>query len=189
MEIKYDFLYQALNYLGFTGEDYELIDDGDQKPRINWWRSSKPVPTEAELLAAYTAYIDPANLVNDKLKTVIPDWEKTITGVRAKFITLIPGQEQIFKDKYEEAKLFVGDDNTNLSLIPLLIDEKEVMNETLLITANRIIQKYERWRVVVGEIEKMRMLGERKLRVSATPESVDTIFASLVKDINIKFNM
>lgn len=51
-------LHTAIKYLYPTADpltDYLLMDEGDNKPYIHKWNLPVPIPTQAELEAAYIA--------------------------------------------------------------------------------------------------------------------------------------
>lgn len=93
---------------------------------------------------------------------------------RLKMITPGEGQAMVYLLKREEAKTFLADPTTDLSLIPHVAKESEKLGLTLTEAAQRIVDQAEIWANLSSEIESERQRVKAEIKAATTVDEVLT---------------
>ena len=98
--------------------------------------------------------------------------DREVGEVRALFITISPGQELVYQQKYAEAvkvrdNLLLDDDD-----VPHLAAEAAFRKMKLSDLALLIIDKDRRWRTASSQIEVLRLDGKRSVAQAVSPAAI-----------------
>ena len=103
---------------------------------------------------------------------------------RLKFITDVPGQVEVYREKYEEAIDFLSSkQQVDYSHFPLLKLEANIMNLPMKNIAEFIIKKRVNWITKISIIESIRLSGKRRIDVCTSIRDVQTITGSVVHQL------
>ena len=100
----------------------------------------------------------PAIDYNDAVKKAKAKIDRAAGAVRLRYITDVPGQQAVYMQKLEQAKLFLDDNLVADDLIPYIIAEAEARNISKLAAAQLIIGIADFWNITVApKIEGVRI--------------------------------
>lgn len=95
---------------------------------------------------------------NESVKKAKSRIDRAAGAVRLRYITDVPGQQAVYMQKLEQAKLFIADNLVADNLIPYIIAEAEARNITNLAAAQLIIGIADFWNITVApKIEGIRI--------------------------------
>lgn len=95
---------------------------------------------------------------------------------RTRYITDVPGQQEVYIRKREQALAYVAAYELDPGAVPLpyIRDEAEATGETYGYVANLIIMLSNAWSLEIGpRIERVRLLGKRAIDEETTVEGVE----------------
>jgi hypothetical protein len=103
---------------------------------------------------------------------------------RLKFITDIPGQAEIYREKYEQAVDFLSSTNqVDYANFPLLRVEANILNLPMKNIAEIIIKKRMNWITKISAIEFIRLNGKQRIDVCTTAKEVQKVVGSIVHQL------
>jgi hypothetical protein len=94
---------------------------------------------------------------------------------RAKFITVIPGQEMTYAEKEREALAYLANPSPVPADYPMLVAEATATGVTLPELAAEVVQVAEDWRLVGSEIEGIRRGAIVAVQQATTTAEVDAV--------------
>lgn len=124
-----------------------------------------------------TEYVEPNILLDSSLeqaKQFADDKvEAAITEIRKKYISTLPGQENLYILKKEQALKFI-ENPENLSSLHYIKEEAEIFNVAPLEIANKILEKFQYWNTEINpKLESLRVFARHSINVSETNLEVE----------------
>jgi hypothetical protein len=98
----------------------------------------------------------------------------TVSNLRLKFITPLPGQEMVYMAKAAQAKDFLVDPNPDPNQYLLIYGEVGITAPDALGVAQVFQGKATAWTQIASAIETIRLTAERDINIASTNEAVDT---------------
>ena len=103
---------------------------------------------------------------------------ETIGKVRMRYITVIPGQDMLYKAKQEEAVECLAQGATSLaSDYPLLAAEIGITAPTLLDVAQVVVNMAFIWKTIASNLEMLRMGVIQDIEEAVTRADIETILS------------
>lgn len=152
----------SLGWIPFTADP---ADDNPLGPEIH----------AAALLANPAAYVAPTRVLADVKTQAKAEINQLAGEARARFITVIPGQEMLYLEKKAEAKRWLEAQNPSLQDYPLLAAEVNITAIDAPALANLWMQMAAQWSVVAATIEAMRMAYINNVTGAANVATVDAM--------------
>lgn len=110
---------------------------------------------------------------NDRIDALAADARKL-------FITLAPGQDQVYALKKAEAELYLRDPSTvSVDALPHLYAEHKATGTLLSVIARTVVDKAREWSEISAQIETLRLTAKSKVKVALTPADIEAAVASL----------
>ena len=124
-----------------------------------------------------TEYIEPDLLLDGSLeqaKQFADDKvEAAVTEIRRKYISTLPGQENVYILKKEQALKFIENPD-NLPSLHYIKEEAEIFNVAPLEIANKILEKFQYWNTEISpKLESLRVFAKHSINVSETNLEVE----------------
>ena len=125
------------------------------------------------------------HLLESKKQNTKNQIDNLASNLRLKFITGLPGQSEVYKEKSEEAADFVAagypDD---LSTYPFIQAEVAATNKSPKETADTILAKRSEWIATNSLIEQERIKAKTLVNQAQSEEEIDSILINFTKQIN-----
>lgn len=119
---------------------------------------------------------EPPIIPLDQLKEFKKQEINTLAGnSRAKYITVIPGQESTYQFKLQEAQEYVNTDAPSDSDYPFLMAEAISTNVSLLVLAQSVLQTWNMWKPLAAKIEGIRRGAMVDINNATTVDEVMSI--------------
>lgn len=112
----------------------------------------------------------------EQLKETIKQYiDQTAGASRKKSSSSVYGQDDIYREKYEQAVEFIaGGCPSDTSIYPFIEAESKVTNKTPNQVAEEIIQKRSEWMDKMVSIEEIRLKGKFEVTNATTEAEIDT---------------
>ena len=92
--------------------------------------------------------------------------------VRGHFVTKLPGQDMIYREKEVEAQRLLGDPTIPDSEVPFLAVEVGITAPSIQAVAQVIMATAAAWRLVGAQLEAARLGAGKAIKEATTPEAV-----------------
>jgi len=120
-----------------------------------------------DALAVYISGLP--NIISDTIVEALQQIDYKAGEVRAKYITVVPGQSETYLLKATEADAYkAAGYPSDLTNYPFINAEAIALNTEPRKAANNIISKRDAWKSIGVEIEKQRIFGKRMVNNSTT---------------------
>lgn len=101
----------------------------------------------------------------------------TIGEIRARYITVAPGQDPIYAAKEAEARDYIADSAPDMSKYPFLSAEVGVTAPDAYQLAQLWLGMASLWRTVASALERIRLVAINSVQAASTPEETATAVA------------
>lgn len=161
----------AGNFLGLVpkGTEYVVVPGAPSNDRFKWdfvTNSWKYTETLAEIK-----------------QQALTDIDAVAGNTRLRYITDVPGQQAVYLIKLEQAKAYLQDVNAT---VPYIVAEAEVLNVSLAIAAQQIVDRANIWNNVVGpQIEGIRRKNKLAIEAATNAEQVYSIRALNLTELSV----
>lgn len=117
-------------------------------------------------------------------ETAIKTLNKQIGIVRAKYITIIPGQESIYLAKENEAIRYIADATPNLADYPLIASEIGITATTAYELAQIWLFMADQWRTIAAALEAIRLTAKDSVTNAVDVAGVDTVLNNALAELS-----
>jgi hypothetical protein len=145
-------------------EEVEVIETSNDLGDIACWRVIDGALTKVTIAPIRTTYL--AKIA------------QTISTVRAKYITVIAGQDMIYLRKEQEAISYLNATNPVLSQYPMIAAEVGITAPTPYEVAQIWLYMSNAWQYVAAGLEAVRMTATNAVLNATTEEEVVTAYAT-----------
>jgi len=116
-------------------------------------------------------------------ETAIKTLNKQIVLVRAKYITIIPGQESIYQAKEAEAVRYIADATPDVANYPLISAEIGITATTAYEIAQIWLYMSEQWRTIAATLEAIRLTAKDSVMNAVDVNGVDAVLAVALDEL------
>jgi hypothetical protein len=99
--------------------------------------------------------------------------DSSAEAFRLNFITPGDGQAMAYREKYDEAVLYLTDDTVPDSAIPHIVEEVGVTASTKYQVAQVVVNMRDMWKPISGRIERIRLQAKEAADVAETPAQIE----------------
>lgn len=167
--------------------DYPITKDDE-----NAWieiSHANPTPQVGWLYHRDTGLFGPLTeevIIFDQAKVVARHEIDVAAGVaRKRFISDIPGQSEIYREKYEQAIDFLSSaEQVRYADYPLLEVESKVLDVPMKNVAETIVKRRSKWITKISAIESLRLYGKYNLDGCSNTNEVNKLKAHIIRKLD-----
>jgi hypothetical protein len=156
--------------------DWFEISTTNPQPQVGWRYNRENgsfAPATEEVIIYETAKLVAAQAIDEAAGLA-----------RKKFVTDIPGQEELYREKYEQAVDFLTGGQVRYSDYPLLEVESIILDIPLKNIADTIVKRRSTWITKMSAIESLRLFGKHNLVNCTSLAEVNKLKALIVHKLN-----
>lgn len=160
--------------------NWVLLPVVDIPPTLPWTKMSRRRPeadwtvTDTVVKVAYDVLPLSTSEQTDRLKTARTDAIERINAmagwVRARYLTMAPGQEAAYAAKETEARAYLANPGTDITRYPYLAAEARHTSTEIADVAAAVIAAATAWETVAAEIEGIRRGSVIQAAAAQTPD-------------------